>query len=117
MLPADTENMQIHPFFYASHASEQLRYIDNRHQHLVYQLYIIIHKCANYCIVFLKKTAHLIFGHNFCGRRPIFKILSLTDSKENLCTFDKRLSPYLNCAPILPCTRIAANDDGARDAV
>jgi len=30
-----------------------------------------------------EKVVHLIFGHNFCESRPIFKILSLIESKGN----------------------------------
>jgi len=39
--------------------------------------------------VFRKKRSTLDYGHNFCEYRPIFKISSLTDSKENsLCSYD-----------------------------
>ena len=40
--------------------------------------------------VSIKKTTPLIFGHNFCDRRPVFKILSLIYSQRNFqCACDR----------------------------
>jgi len=37
-----------------------------------------------------EKVEYISFGHNFCECRPIFKILSLTDSQENsLCSYHR----------------------------
>jgi len=42
------------------------------------------HSCSAHMLWFIhcveKKVAHMIFGHNICECRPIFKISSLTDS-------------------------------------
>jgi len=45
---------------------------------------------------------HLIFGHNFCKCRPIFKILLLTDSQGNSMYLSYRFSPHMNYVAILP---------------
>jgi len=49
-----------------------------------------------------EKVVHLIFDHNFCKFRPIFKILSLTDSQGN-CLPVIENSTSLNYVATLPC--------------
>ena len=50
-----------------------------------------------------KKTIHLIFGHNLRECRPIFKILSLTDSQEKKLYLWQKLLPVIYYVATLPC--------------
>ena len=49
-----------------------------------------------------KKIGTLVFGHNACKCRPIFKILSLTDSQGTAYVLSQRFPLHLNYVTTLP---------------